>query len=64
MDRMGKERDMFEGLEWDEITYNLGDSHIPFSPTPEPERDERSTRDRFHDEYVMTHSHNLHKHER
>ena len=54
MDRMGNERDMFEGLGWDEEIHNLGDPHIPFNPSPECERDERSARDRFCDEYVMT----------
>ena len=39
---MGNERDMFEGLEWDEEIDNLGDPHIPFNPTPNRERDERS----------------------
>ena len=45
---------MFEDLEWDEQIHNLGDPHIPFIPPPEREKDERNTRDRFRDEYVMT----------
>ena len=51
---MGNERDMFEGLEWDEEIHNLENLQIPFNPTPERERDERSARYRFRDEYVMT----------
>jgi hypothetical protein len=54
MDRMGKGRVMFEGVECDEEIHNLDDPHIPFNATPERERDERSARDRFRDEYVMT----------
>lgn len=54
MERMGKERAMFEGLDCDEEIHNLDDPHIPFNPTPERERDERSARDRFRDDYVMT----------
>jgi hypothetical protein len=53
MDRMGEERDMFEGLGCDEEIDNLGEPHIPFNPSPEHERDERSARDRFLDDYVM-----------
>ena len=54
MDRMGKERDMYEGLRWDEEIENLRDPHIPFNPTPKRERDERSAIERFRDDYVMT----------
>ena len=54
MDRMGEKRDMFEGLGCDEEIENLGEPHIPFNPSPERERDERSARDRFRDDYVMT----------
>ena len=64
MDRMKNERDMFEGLEWDEEIHNLGDPHIPFNPTSVRERDERNARDRFCDKYVMIPSHNIHTHER
>ena len=55
MDRMRKERDMFEVLEWDEEIQNLGDPHIPLNSTHECERDEKSARERFRDEYVVTH---------
>jgi len=54
MNRMEEKRDMFEGLECDGKIENLGESHIPFNPSPERERDERSVRDRFYDDYVMT----------
>jgi len=54
MDRMGVMRDMFKGLGCDEEIANLDESYIPFNPSPERERDERSVRDRFHDDYVMT----------
>ena len=54
MNRMEKERGMFEGLECDEEIHNLDDPHILFNPTPEHERDERNARDQFRDEYVMT----------
>ena len=54
MERMGKEIAMFEGLDYDEEIHNLDDPHIPFNPTPERERDERSARDRFPNDYVMT----------
>ena len=54
MDRMGEKRDMFEGLGCDEEIENLGEPDIPFNPSPERERDERSARDRFRDEYVIT----------
>jgi hypothetical protein len=32
---MGDERDMFVGLEWKKKIRSLGDSHIPFNPSPE-----------------------------
>jgi hypothetical protein len=54
MDRMGKKRDIFEGLRCDEEIENLGEPHIPFNSSPERERDERNARDRFLDDYVMT----------
>ena len=54
MNRMEEKRDMFEGLGCDKEIENLGEPHIQFNPSPERERDERSTRDRFHDDYVMT----------
>ena len=54
MDRKGKEKDMCEGLGWDEEIDNLGDPHIPFNPTPKRERYERSAIERFRDDYVMT----------
>ena len=51
---MGEKRDMFEGLGCDEEIANLGELHIPFNPSPEYARDERSARDWFHDDYVIT----------
>ena len=54
MDRKGKERDMCEGLGWDEEIDNLGDPPIPFNPTPNHDRDERSAIERFRDDYVIT----------
>jgi hypothetical protein len=51
---MGEKRDMFEGLGCDGEIENLGDSYISVNPSPERERDERSGRDRFHDDYVIT----------
>jgi hypothetical protein len=48
MDRMGKKRDIFEGLRCDEEIENLGEPHIPFNSSPERERD------RFLYDYVMT----------
>jgi hypothetical protein len=54
MDKMGEKRYMFEGLGCDGEIDNLGGPYIPFNPSPEHERDERSARDRFRDDYVMT----------
>ena len=54
MDMMGEMRDMFEDLGCDEKIKNLGEPHISFNPSSERERDERSARDRFRDDYVMT----------
>src|SRR6202022_4131971 len=54
MDRMEEKRDMFEGLGCYEEIANLGEPDIPFNPSPECERDERSARNRFRDAYVMT----------
>jgi len=54
MNMMGEKRDMFEGLGCDGEIENLGDLYIPVNPSPERERDERSARDRFRDDYVMT----------
>jgi hypothetical protein len=54
MDRMGETKNKFEGLGCDDEIENLGKSHIPFNPSPERERDERSARDRFRDNYVIT----------
>ena len=54
MDRMEETKDMFEGLRCDEEIANLGEPHIPLNPSPERERNERNTRDRFRDYYVMT----------
>ena len=42
MNRKRNERDMCEGLGWDEEIDNLEDLHIPFNPTTKRERDERS----------------------
>ena len=54
MNRMEEKRDMFEGLGCDKEIENLGEPHIQFNSSPKCEKDERSTRDRFHDDYVMT----------
>jgi hypothetical protein len=62
MDRMGETRDMFEGVGCDDEIANLGESHVPFIPSSERERDERSAIERFCDDYVITPSYNLHKH--
>ena len=53
MDRMAEKRYMFEGLGCDEEIENLEEPHIPLNPSPKRERDERSARDRFCDDYVM-----------
>ena len=53
MDKMGEKRDMFKGLGCDEEIANVGEPHIPFNRSPERERDERSDRDRFRDDYVI-----------
>ena len=54
MDRMEEGKNIFEDLGWDEEIENLEDPHIPFIASPERERNERSARDQFRDEYVMT----------
>jgi hypothetical protein len=54
MNRMGETRDMFEGLGCDDEITNLGEPHVPFNPSPERERDERSDIERFRDDYVIT----------
>ena len=53
MNRMGEPRDLFEGLGCDDEIANLGEPHVPFNPSPERERDERSDIERFRDDYVM-----------
>ena len=37
----------FEGLGCDEEIENLGESHFPFNPSLERERDEKNARDDF-----------------
>ena len=54
MNRMGEKRDMCEGLGCDEEIKNLEEPHILLNPSSERERDERSARDRFRDDYIMT----------
>ena len=51
MDRMGEERDMFEGLGWDKEIVSFGDPHIPFNPLSEKKR---SVVKRYCDDYEMT----------
>ena len=51
MDRMGEEKDMFEGLGWDKEIVSLGDPHIPFNPSSEREK---SVVKRDHDDYEMS----------
>ena len=35
---MGEERDMFAGLGWEKGIRSLGDPHVPFNSSPEPDR--------------------------
>jgi len=51
---MGEERDMFEGLGWDEEIVSLGDPHTPFTPSLKRERNESSAIEQFRDEYICT----------
>ena len=51
MDRMGEEKDIFEGLGWDKEIVSLGDPRVPFNPSPERER---SAAKRYRDDYEMT----------
>ena len=51
MDRMGEERDMFEGLGWDKEVVSLGDPHIPFNPSS---KRERSVVKQYRDDCEMT----------
>ena len=51
MDRMGEERDMFEGLGWDKEIVSLGDLHIPFNPSS---KRERSVVKQYRNDYEMT----------
>lgn len=54
MNRMGEMRDMFGDLGCDDDIANLGEPHVPFNPSPERKRDERSAIERFRDDYVIT----------
>jgi hypothetical protein len=51
---MEETRDMFEGLGYDDEIANLGEPHVPFNPSPDRERNERSAIERFRDDYVIT----------
>jgi hypothetical protein len=53
MDRMEETRDMFEGLGCDDEIANLGKPYVPFNPSPERERNERSAIERFRDDYII-----------
>jgi len=44
--------DRFEGLGWDEEIVSLEDPHVPFDPSPKPER---SVVKRFGDDFDLTH---------
>jgi len=48
---MGEEMNRFKGLVWDEEIVSRGDPHVPFDPSPEPER---SVVKRFGDDYNLT----------
>ena len=51
MHTMGDERDMFVGLGWEEEIRSLGDSHVPFNPSP---RHDIGAKNQYSDDYERT----------